>query len=87
MQDPPRPTADPADRLLPIAEVIRLLGISRSTFYRLRASGHFPAGLVVAGRVLWRAGDVARWQAETRAARPALFNPSPAPARARAADC
>lgn len=84
MQDTPRPAVGQADRLLSLVEVTRLLGISRSTFYRLRSTGRFPPGLVVTGRVLWRESDVARWQAETRAARPALVNPTPAPARERA---
>jgi excisionase family DNA binding protein len=59
--------ADPAPerlQLLRLADVCRLLRVHRSTIWRLIQAGEFPAGCRIRGLLLWRASDVAAWQAE-----------------------
>ena len=57
------------ERILRRAEVERVLGISRNTFYRLRTAGHFPAGIQLSHGVTgWRLSEVQRWIAERPAA-------------------
>jgi excisionase family DNA binding protein len=53
---PPPPIAL-SPLLVPAAEAARLLGISKATFYRLKAAGKLPAPVKL-GRILWRVDDL-----------------------------
>ncbi len=48
-------------RLLTIKDLCVLIGISRRTIYRIRASGQLPAPIRIGGRVRWRPEDIERW--------------------------
>ncbi|MCC7419988.1 MAG: helix-turn-helix domain-containing protein [Planctomycetaceae bacterium] len=48
-------------RLLTIKDLCMLVGISRRTIYRIRASGQLPAPIQIGGRVRWRPEDIERW--------------------------
>lgn len=49
-------------RMLSIKEVTELLGVSKATLWRLRASGSFPPSRQIsAGRVGWLSDDVGKW--------------------------
>ena len=50
------------DRLVRIKEVVEILAINRSTFWRLRESGDFPEPLTISARnVAWRKSTVDAW--------------------------
>jgi prophage regulatory protein len=49
-------------RMIDIDEVLELVPISVSTVFRMEQRGTFPPGRMVAGRKLWFADEVARWQ-------------------------
>ena len=53
------------DRILRIAEVLVLTGLSRATLYRLIESGDFPQPVRLGGRksrgVGWRLSEVQEW--------------------------
>lgn len=77
-------THDPTDRLLGWAEVRTLIGLGRTTAWRLRQAGDFPEPVQLSpGRVAWRAREIAAWN-ESRSAHPQTPAP-PAPARCRSA--
>jgi prophage regulatory protein len=58
------------DQLLRAAEVIKLMGIPRSSFYDLVAKGRFPKPMKLTGKlVLWSAREIAEWQQERMAER------------------
>lgn len=51
-----------ADRFLPLGEVIRIVGASRSTIYSWVANGSFPAPKRLgARRVGWLSSEVDAW--------------------------
>jgi prophage regulatory protein len=50
---------DHEDRLIPIVEVVRILGLSRATIYRLLDAGKFPSPVRIGIRaVRWRISDI-----------------------------
>lgn len=54
----------PIDRLLPLAEVERTVGIGRSTIYRRMAEGTFPRPRQLSPHcVRWPASELAAWMA------------------------
>jgi prophage regulatory protein len=51
--------------LLRIGAVTRLIGLGRSTIYRLMAESRFPAPVRLSTRAIaWRRSDLDRWSAE-----------------------
>lgn len=51
-----------ADRLLRVADVMALTGISRVTIHRLRKAREFPEPLRIGPRaVRWRESEIRRW--------------------------
>jgi prophage regulatory protein len=63
-----RPMADPEDRLdqperlISFATIRDLVGLSRSTIWRLVRVGAFPPSIQISpGRRAWREADVRRW--------------------------
>jgi excisionase family DNA binding protein len=46
------------DRLLPVAEVARLLNVSQRTCWKLRYAGRLPTPVRLGRSVRWRASDV-----------------------------
>ena len=50
-------------RLLRLPEVLRIIGLSRSTIYRMMAKGQFPAQVSTTGlrAVGWRQADILEW--------------------------
>lgn len=55
-------TAAPAAQLLRLPAVKQLLGLSKSSLYRLVKAGEFPAPVQLTARtVAWRAADVGAW--------------------------
>jgi len=45
-----------------MAEIIKELGISRATFWRLREREDFPKGIKITSRtIIWRVRDVEEW--------------------------
>src|SRR5690348_2349273 len=67
---PPR-----SDRVLRVAEVMKLTGLGRTTIWELERRGEFPTRVKRldsrSRAVGWRASEVARWIAERTAARQA----------------
>ncbi len=60
----PAPVPDSAV-LLRIGSVTRLIGLGRSTIYRLMAESRFPAPVRLSTRAIaWRRSDLDRWSAE-----------------------
>ncbi len=58
MSVPPRSV----EQLLRLAEVARILGVSRRTFERERSAGRFPPPDLKIGKApLWRPGTVQGW--------------------------
>ncbi len=56
------------NRILRVAEVVAITGLSASTLWRLQGMGKFPARRQLSpGAVGWFAGDVARWLSERQA--------------------
>lgn len=49
------------DHLLGIDTLTAILGLSRSTVYRLVKVRKFPAPWKVAGRSLWKSGEIDAW--------------------------
>ena len=50
------------DRMMRISEVIDVLGVSRSTLYRMVAGGGFPRPVRVGQRATrWRQSDIQQW--------------------------
>jgi prophage regulatory protein len=50
------------DRFLPVREVLRVLGVSKTTLYDMMTDGEFPRGIRIAKkRVGWRESVVKRW--------------------------
>ncbi len=48
--------------LLRIGTVVRVVGLGRSTIYRMMASSDFPAPVRLANRVVaWRRTDLEKW--------------------------
>ena len=59
-------------RLLRLPDVLRRVGLSRSTVYQLAASGRFPAPVRLSPRTsAWRSDDVQAWIDNLQRARPA----------------
>jgi len=59
-QAPPRD-----DRVLRVAEVMKLTGLSRTTLWKLARAGSFPKPVKLTGRAMgWKASAVAAWLAE-----------------------
>jgi len=54
-------TTDALPLLLRAGEVSRLLGLDRSTIYRLHSSGRLPAPLKIGGSTRWRAEELRAW--------------------------
>ena len=53
------------DRFLRTRELLKLLGISRSTLWEWRRIGHFPAGCQIGPHTLaWRESAVRAWMEE-----------------------
>ena len=62
-----RPTVPVPDSavLLRIGAVTRLIGLGRSTIYRLMAESRFPTPVRLSTRAIaWRRSDLERWSAE-----------------------
>lgn len=57
-QSPP-----PPDRLVSWVTVSQMVGVCRSTIWKLRRQGLFPNPRKVGGRNVWRLADVIAWQA------------------------
>ena len=72
---PLKPEAPPDDRLLREPEVEKLVGLKRTTIWKLECEGQFPKRVKRSGSrgraVAWSASEVARWIAERKAAREA----------------
>lgn len=51
------------DTLLSWATVKKLVGVSRTTIWRMRHQGLFPPPRVVGGRHVWLSSEIAAWQA------------------------
>lgn len=52
----------PAGHLVRTGPLLTMLGLTRSTLWRLRERGAFPAPMQIGGRTLaWRAGDLVDW--------------------------
>jgi prophage regulatory protein len=50
------------DRFLPVREVLRVLGVSKTTLYDMMTEGEFPRGIrITKKRVGWRESVVKRW--------------------------
>lgn len=49
-------------QMLDVDKVLKLVPISVRTLARMEVRGTFPPGRLVAGRKLWFADEVARWQ-------------------------
>lgn len=48
--------------ILPLKELPNVLGISRTTLWKLRSEGSFPAPLKLNGKVLgWRRESIVKW--------------------------
>jgi prophage regulatory protein len=61
-QPPSAPPIAPS-RMLRLAEVQVMAGLSRSTIYQMIARGQFPAGTRVSERARrWRFGEITAWQ-------------------------
>lgn len=61
MSDPPLRLTAPG-RLLPWPAVRQMVGISRTTAWRLQNAGAFPLPVVIsAGRIGWREEDIVAW--------------------------
>lgn len=59
------PAALPAMALVRMPTVTRLTALSRSTIYRLVASGKFPAPVrLSAHSIAWHMADIEQWTAE-----------------------
>lgn len=52
----------PPDRLLTWTTVSQMVGVCRSTIWKLRRQGLFPTPRKVCGRNVWRLADVIAWQ-------------------------
>lgn len=56
------PSSTGAERMLSIAEVIRLTGACRSSIYAWTKAGLFPKGVKIGlRRVAWRASELEAW--------------------------
>jgi predicted DNA-binding transcriptional regulator AlpA len=63
-------------QLLRVAEICKLLKISKPTFWRLRRSGEFPEPTMVTERVLaWRLSEIEIWLAARRGTGPSVSDP------------
>lgn len=70
MSDAPEP-GGPSDRLLSWEKVEDMVGISRSTAWRLQQSGAFPKRVSVSpGRVGWWESELTAWKQARGSARP-----------------
>ena len=50
------------DRFLRFGAVAEMIGLSRSTIWRMEQRGEFPKRVQLGGNsVAWRASDLARW--------------------------
>lgn len=55
----------PEHTVLPLGDVLKLVGLSRSTLYQLVSTGHFPPQVrLSARRVGWLHSEVTTWVAE-----------------------
>jgi predicted DNA-binding transcriptional regulator AlpA len=54
-------TAHPSKRLLPLAEVLRRIPLSRSYWYECIASGEAPAPVKIGKRSLWLESEIGQW--------------------------
>lgn len=52
----------PTDTLIPWAVVRTLVGIGRTTAWRLRRTGLFPSPRQIGTRQFWLKSEIARWQ-------------------------
>lgn len=51
-----------ADRMLNVAEVCELTGVSRTSIWRLQRAGEFPAPRRLIGhRVAWLSSEIGEW--------------------------
>jgi prophage regulatory protein len=58
---PAHDSAHPSKRLLPLAEVLRRVPVSRASIYSLVAKGAFPKPLKVGSRSAWLESEVDQW--------------------------
>ena len=52
------------DQLLTWTTVQKIVGVSRSTIWKLRRHGMFPTPKKVGSRNVWRLTDILAWQAD-----------------------
>jgi prophage regulatory protein len=63
-------TRYPTEKLIKLAELCKLLDMSRSTIYKMKMEGRFPEPIKVGYRaVRWRLSDIRAWQ-DARAVTP-----------------
>jgi prophage regulatory protein len=56
-------TGYPTEKLIKLAELCKLLDMSRSTIYKMKMEGRFPEPIKVGYRaVRWRLSDIRTWQ-------------------------
>ncbi len=52
------------DKIVRTAELTNILGLSRTTIWRLESRGHFPKRLRLTNRAVgWRHADIMQWLA------------------------
>ena len=51
------------ETLIPWSVVRRMIGVGRTTVWRLRKAGMFPQPRMVGHRQVWLASEIAAWQA------------------------
>jgi len=60
--DVPAPSADDSERILRTKDVLELVGLSRSTIWRMQRSGTFPQCVNLStNRIGWLYSDVMEW--------------------------
>lgn len=58
------------DRLIPLADVLNISGLSKSELYRRIAAGTFPAQVNLGWSSRWSEQEVGQWVEQQKAARP-----------------
>ncbi|ODS23695.1 hypothetical protein AB835_07645 [Candidatus Endobugula sertula] len=66
-QAPTKPSTDTEDRILRAHEVQKIVGVSRSTIWRMERKGQFPARLPLGtGSIGWLKSDIEAWMQNRR---------------------
>jgi len=66
-QAPDKPSNDTQDRILRAHEVQQIVGVSRSTIWRMERKGQFPARLPLGtGSIGWLKSDIEAWMQNRR---------------------